>query len=51
MLAGACKSGHTKSSYFSVPDSIHQKDTYKDPITRDLEDQRKMHTRAKFHEV
>lgn len=51
MLAGACRSGHSKSSYFSVPDSILQKDAYKDPITRDLEDQKKMHTRAKFHEV
>ena len=28
MLGGTCRSGKTKSSYFSVPNSIHTKDPY-----------------------
>ena len=49
MLAGTCKSGMMKSSYFSVPDSIYSQDPYKEQYKRDCEDMKTFHTRATFH--
>lgn len=34
MLGGTCKTGMTKKSYFQVPDSIYQGDTYIEEFKR-----------------
>jgi hypothetical protein len=50
LLAGVCRTGMTKSSYFQHFDSVYAKEQYVDPhkIERDYE--KKIHQRASFHE-
>lgn len=50
MLAGACKTGLTKSSYFHVPKSIYAEDKYEDQHKVDRKYEQKHHSRASFHE-
>ena len=49
MLAGTCKTGLTKSSYFNVPKSIYIDDKYEDQYKVDKKYEKKHHSRASFH--
>ena len=40
MLAGTCKTGMVKSSYFGVPESIYAKDPYKEQYKLDCQYQK-----------
>lgn len=50
LLSGTCRTGKTKSSYFSVPKSIHIEDKYQEQHKLESKYQKRMHTKATFHE-
>jgi hypothetical protein len=51
MLPGQNRSGMGKKSYIQVPDSIYQKDPYKDQLSVELQYQNSMHRKSPMHEV
>lgn len=50
MLAGVNRSGVGKKSYIQVPDSIYQKDPYKDQLSIELQYQNQMHRKSPMHD-
>jgi hypothetical protein len=51
MLPGQNRSGMGKKSFIQVPDSIYQKDPYKDQLSVELQYQNSMHRKSPMHEV
>jgi hypothetical protein len=51
MLAGTNRSGIGRKSYLHVPESIYQKDPYKDPFKIELEYERKIRGKSANHEA
>jgi len=50
MLAGLNRSGLGKKAFISVPESIYQKDPYKDQLSVELQYQNSMHKKSPMHE-
>lgn len=51
MLGGSNRTGLGKKSYIHVPESIYQKDPYKDPFKIDLHYDQKIHGKSAIHET
>ena len=49
MLGGSNRTGLGKKSYIHVPESIYQKDPYKDPFKIDLDYDKKIHGKSAIH--
>lgn len=51
MLPGQNRTGVGKKAFLQTPDSIYQKDPYKDQLSVELQYHNKMHTKSPMHEV
>jgi hypothetical protein len=51
MLAGPNRSGVDRKAFVQVPESIYQKDPYSDTFKKELEYERKMHSKSQMHEA
>ena len=49
MLAGPNRTGVDKKGFLHTPESIYQKDPYKDQLSVELQYQNKMHTKSPMH--